>query len=86
MSNKPDGLMRVKEWIQTVLWSLMIIGAIWGGITTIATMNSQIERNEARLVDHEKRLRSNEKTLQQIATDLRWIRQAMEHEGKLGLR
>jgi hypothetical protein len=86
MNDKPDGLSRFKDWAQTVLWSLMIIAALWGGVASFASMNSQIERHEAKLIDHETRLRVNEKTLQQIATDLRWIRKALEREGSLSRR
>jgi hypothetical protein len=79
-SEKSEGLTRFREWAQTILWSLMIIAALWGGVASFASMNSQIERNEAKLIDHETRLRANEKTLQQIATDLHWIRKALERE------
>jgi type II secretory pathway component PulJ len=78
--NKTSSLDRFKSWAQVVLWSLMIATALWGATAAFAAMMNQIERNKTVIADHEQRLRQNEQTLSQIATDLRWIRKSIETE------
>ena len=72
-----DGLM---EAAQIIFWSLMVMMAIWSASAAFTAMVKQIHANKIHIADHEDRLRHSEQTLQQIATDLRWIRRSLEHE------
>ncbi len=74
------------EGAQVVFWVLMLAVGIWSAATVFAAMVSQISANEIHIADHEDRLRHNEQNLQQIATDLRWIRRSLEQEEVLTRR
>lgn len=56
-------------------------GAIWALAADRQDMSTGITANKVAVQDHEERIRTIEHTLPQMATDVRWIRQAMELNG-----
>lgn len=63
-----------------VTWSLTVVGAVWAASADRAVMWGQIRSQAAQTADHELRLRSVEKQAEQIAADVRWIRQTLEKQ------
>jgi len=47
-------------------------------IGTIGAHGTEIVQNQTQLDDHEQRLRRVERDMQQVVTDVRWIRQTLE--------
>jgi septal ring factor EnvC (AmiA/AmiB activator) len=58
--------------------SAALLGAVWAASAEREGSRQQIEQQAGRIEDHEARLRSVEKDLGQIATDVRWIRASLE--------
>lgn len=70
---------RLATWAGSIATALSIlVGAVWTASADRATIRSRGETNEAKIADHEKRLRDVEEHLGQIAGDVRWIRETME--------
>ena len=65
-----------------VTWALTIIGAVWAASADRTSIATNVTANAQQLADHEARVRVLEKQTAQIASDVRWIRQAMESDGK----
>jgi len=67
--------------IATVLG--LVLGAVWAASADRAGSHQQLHQQAQRIEDHERRLRSVERDLAQMAADVRWIRATMEkRDGK----
>ena len=60
---------------------LAVFSALWVASVATSDLKRSIETTEARVADHEQRVRLVERDLTKIGTDLRWIRAAMEKRG-----
>ena len=62
--------------IVTILSSLLLVSWTMGGSETMRLENDR--RQQQQIEDHENRIRN----LEQVAADVRWIRSALEREGR----
>ena len=61
-----------------VLWATSILTLVWGVSAERAEVISRINATITQAADHEARLRVLEKQSNEMAADVRWIRQALE--------
>ena len=86
MTNKAKTFWKqVFEVGQVMAWTLALCIVVWAAATglgqvigTIGAHGTEIVQNQTQLDDHEQRLRRVERDMQQVVTDVRWIRQTLE--------
>lgn len=61
-----------------VTWLLTIIGTVWAMSADRTAAMQQIKQTQGQVTDHEDRVRTIEKQMERIATDVKWIRDRLE--------
>ena len=75
---------RMLRWVPEiavlVTWSLTVIGAVWAASAERADVLHELREQRNTVADHEARLRALEKQANEVAADVRWIRQTLEKQ------
>ena len=61
-----------------VSWAVMVGGVVWAASADRADIFYKLHEQQVTISDHEARLRLLEKQTNEIAADVRWIRQTLE--------
>ena len=59
-------------------WAMMVGGVVWAASADRADVLYKLREQQVTISDHEARLRVLEKQTNEIAADVRWIRQTLE--------
>jgi len=57
-----------------------VLGVVWAASADRAGVERTLRANEKRIEDHEERIRAVERDMPQVATDVKWIRKAIEKQ------
>ncbi len=63
-----------------VSWCLTVLGIVWATASDRQALHSQVQDVTGHIADHETRLRSMEARQNEMAADVKWIRQALERQ------
>jgi septal ring factor EnvC (AmiA/AmiB activator) len=59
-------------------WLITIVSTVWALSADRTQAMQRIEQTQVHVADHEERVRSVEKQMERIATDVKWIRDRLE--------
>lgn len=64
-------------------WIIAMLGLAWSASSSYTALAHRVESTAATVTDHESRLRAIEAQVNQIATDVSWIRRRIEEGNRL---